>query len=553
MIRALLPLLLFSASTLPLFAQISVGGLPYSVRMGLLEAHVPTVQPPAFDAVTVAAEDKARADAGSLPMDGRILPLSISPSTHGVWTELSNGDRFWRVRITSLGALATELFFEGFRLPSSGIMHVMNEDGSEVMGGYTSVNNKESGLFTTSQIKGSSCIVEYYEPIASAGAGLFTITGVGHAYRFIDEAKAQDCEVDVNCAPEGTGQTAQRDGVVRIRVKEGTQIGWCSGALINNRDQDCKAYYLTAFHCGVNSSIADFTLWKFYFKYQRPACGSGTASTGTSVTGCVKRADSNDGGGSTGSDFLLLEGEDAIPASYDPYWFGWDANNVNPGSGVRSIHHPDGDEKKISTVNVIQSSSQWNGISAQTHWRVTWAGTTNGWGVTEGGSSGSPIYNNSGHIVGTLTGGASFCNSVQPGGQLQPDYYGKLSYHWESNGGPATDDLKNFLDPGNTGIKVMNGSYGPCGTLSVQDAQVVDAPLVSPNPASEQVRITLPQGLKDASRIEVLDLSGRLVSDDRISSDSILLDVSGLSNGTYVIRVFSGKHMSGGARLTVVH
>ncbi|MBK9287242.1 MAG: T9SS type A sorting domain-containing protein [Flavobacteriales bacterium] len=553
MIRAIAPVLIASALSLPLSAQISVGGLPYSMRIGMSDAQVPTVQPPAFDAASVAVEDKARADAGSLPMYGRILPLSISPSTHGVWTDLVNGDRFWRVRITSPGALATELFFEGFRLPSGGIMHVRNEDGSEVMGGYTAANNKENGIFTTSQIMGSSCIVEYYEPIASAGSGLFTITGVGHAYRSVGEAKAQDCEVDVNCVPEGTGQTAQRDGVVRISVKEGNQTGWCSGALINNRDQDCKAYYLTAFHCGVNSSTSDFNAWKFYFKYQRPGCESGTASTGTSVTGCVKRADSNDGGGNTGSDFLLLEGEDAIPANYNPYWFGWDANNANPGSGVRCIHHPDGDEKKISTVNTIQSSSLWNGIPAQTHWRVTWAGTTNGWGVTEGGSSGSPIYNNSGHIVGTLTGGASFCNSVQPGGQVQPDYYGKLSYHWESNGGPASDDLKNFLDPNNTGIKVMNGSYGPCGTLGIADSEGAEAPVVSPNPAQDLVRITLPEGLKDASRIDVLDLSGRLVDSQRIGTDNTVLDVSGLANGTYVVRVVGSDHVSGGARLTVVH
>ncbi len=553
MLRAIVPALLAGVLSLPISAQINVGGLPYSMRIGSSDAQVPTVQPAGFDAVKAAVEDKARADAGALPMYGRILPLTVSPSTHGTWTELANGDRFWRVRISSPGALATELFFEGFDLPAGGILHVRSEDGSEVMGGYTAANNKESGIFTTSQIKGSSCIVEYFEPLASTGLGMFTITGLGHAYRFVGEAKAQDCEVDVNCVPEGTGQTAQRDGAVRISVKEGTLLGWCSGSLINNRAQDCKAYYLTAFHCGVNASTADFTAWKFYFKYQRSGCDSGAASTGSSVTGCVKRGDSNDGGGNTGSDFLLLEGEDAIPTSYNPYWYGWDANNTNPGSGVRCIHHPNGDEKKISTVNTIQSSSAWNGIQAQTHWRVTWAGTTNGWGVTEGGSSGSSIYNSSGLIVGTLTGGGSYCNSVQPNGQLQPDYYGKLSYHWESNGGPASDDLKNFLDPNNTGLKVMTGSYGPCGTLGMDDADGFEAPGVSPNPADGQVNITLPEGLKDASRIDVLDLSGRLVVSMRIGTDNTKLDVSGLANGTYVIRAVVDDRVSGGARLTVVH
>ena len=76
---------------------------------------------------------------------------------------------------------------------------------------------------------------------------------------------------------------------------------------------------------------------------------------------------------------------------------------------------------------------------------------------------------------------------------------------------------------------------------------------MSPNPADGQVNITLPEGLKDASRIDVLDLSGRLVVSMRIGTDNTKLDVSGLANGTYVIRAVVDDRVSGGARLTVVH
>jgi hypothetical protein len=553
--KRLLPtLLLVIGLSAAAHAQVHVGGQPFSQRAGLQGDPVPTLSAAPFDASLVAAQDKARADAGALPMYGRQMALNASLGTNGVWTELANGDRLWRLRIVSAGALATELFFEDFFLPENAILHVYTERDDEVLGGFTSANNKEHGRFATGQLMGEDCVVEYYEPLEVRGLGSFTITSVGHAYRFIGGAKAQDCEVDVNCAPEGTGQQAQRDAVVRISVVEGGQLGWCSGTLVNNVEQDCKAYYLTAFHCGVGASAADFNAWKFYFKYQRTGCGTGNASTGSNVTGCTKRADSNDNGGASGSDFLLLEGEDAIPTNFNPHWLGWDANNVNPGSGVKCIHHPAGDEKKISTVNVITSSSAWNGISAQTHWRTTWSATTNGHGVTEGGSSGSPIYNNSGQLIGTLTGGSSYCNSVVPGGQNQPDFYGKMSYHWESNGGPATDDLKYWLDPNNTGTKVMNGSYGPCGTLGLEEGASLAAPGVFPNPAAEVVRITVPAELSDARNIDVLDLSGRLVLRQRVVPESTnKLDVRELATGTYVVRVVGDQRVSGGALLNVIH
>jgi hypothetical protein len=380
----------------------------------------------------------------------------------------------------------------------------------------------------------------------------------------VGAAAADACEVDVNCQPEGTGQTAQRDGVVRIGVKAGGLLGWCSGSLINNLNLDCKPYFLTADHCQRDdnqtlASTADLAAWKFYFKYQRSGCGTGTALTGSSVTGCQRRADSNDNGGTFGSDFALMEGDDPIPTNYNPYWFGWDANEANPGSGVKGIHHPAGSEKKISTVGTITSSSFWNGINNPfpTHWKVTWVSTPNGWGVTEGGSSGSPIYNSSGQIVGTLTGGGSCCtvngcgNGTSP---TAPDYYGKMSFHWQHNGGPTSDDLKNFLDPNNTGVKVMAGSYGPCGTLGLEEGEASIAPNLAPNPAQDVLRVTLPEDLNDADRIEVLDLSGRLVLSRSINAaTTIEIDISGLMNGLYLVTTVKGAARSAGARLNVVH
>ena len=154
-----------------------------------------------------------------------------------------------------------------------------------------------------------------------------------------------------------------------------------------------------------------------------------------------------------------------IPVSYAPYYNGWNRINSASPSGV-SIHHPDGDIKKISTYTSALVSVTWFG-PPDAHWRVTWTTTTNGLGVTEPGSSGSPIFDNNGRIVGTLSGGMSACDvgGAGPGtGPDKPDYYGKFSYHWLSNGASSSQRLKPWLDPDNT-VTTLDGINQICGDI----------------------------------------------------------------------------------------
>lgn len=152
-----------------------------------------------------------------------------------------------------------------------------------------------------------------------------------------------------------------------------------------------------------------------------------------------------------GSDFYLVELNAAIPTTYNPYFAGWDRNNTGATSGV-SIHHPNGSAKKISTFTATLTNTNFNGGGNGHFWRVTWAATTNGHGVTEGGSSGSPIFNQNKRIVGQLTGGSSACNSTN-----SPDVYGKLRSDWDLNGTTNTAQLKPWLDPTNSGVTTLDG------------------------------------------------------------------------------------------------
>jgi lysyl endopeptidase len=419
--------------------------------------------------------DVSEAGQGLLPKFSRSIKTDLNLINSGQWTELQNGDRVWRIAIKAPKAKALIPFFNEFYLPKSATLHVYSPDRKEVIGAFTSLNNTSDGFFCAGILHGEEIIIEYYEPKEANKEGKLAIHELGYAYRWVNGIEDADrdfggsgsCEVNVNCA-EGNNFLDQKNSVVRILVQSNTGQGWCSGALINNARNDCTPYLLSAQHCSEGTSTAQFNQYVFYFNYEAAGCNNPSSEGSLAnkfINGCARKADSNDGGGSTGSDFILLELNSAPNASWSPFYAGWNISNTGASSGV-GIHHPGGDIKKISTFTQQATSTAW-GTGTGSHWRIFWSATTNGHGVTEEGSSGSPIFNSNGEIVGTLTGGDSFCNSPN-----QPDQYGKFSYHWTSNGSTAARQLKPWLDPDNSGITSLSGVYSPCAATLSNDAGI---------------------------------------------------------------------------------
>jgi len=453
---------------------------PFSYRHSLNE-EVPTIQMPSFDFAEDIKNAIAFEEMGNYPRFARHFDVNATMLNAGVWTELGNGDHLWRLNLQSKDALSTALFFDNFFIPQGATMHVYTPNHKQVSGSYTYLDNQGDSLFSTIFLSGSEQTIEYFEPANVRGQGTLRISSLSHQYRSL---MAQDCEVNIICSPEGDDWQDEKRGVVRVYVVEGNQAGWCSGSLMNNTNLDCSRYILTAFHCGVNASTANFNQWKFYFDFEATTCAGGDGGLQTNVlTGCTKKASSNDNGGATGSDFLLLQMTSTASPAWWPnvYYNGWTKASVAPPNGSVCIHHPDGDNKKISHTTGNTASTTWGSVP-NTHWQVHWGGTLNGWGVTEGGSSGAPLFNPYGFIMGTLTGGGSFCNSVQPGGQNQPDAFGKLSYHWESNGTTNATKLQPWLDPTNSGIITLAGNYDPCSiNIAPEAAFYYTADTICPN------------------------------------------------------------------------
>jgi hypothetical protein len=415
------------------------------------------------------------------------------------------------------------------------------------------------------EIAGEEAILEYYQPFEVIGEPTIELYAVSHMYRYVfvgldERGGASDvCEVDVNC-PEGSDWVDQRNSVVRLLITEGNFQGLCSGALVNNTSQDCRKFILTALHCGVSTSDEDWLLCQVRFNYQRANCGSGSTPSSNNRVGVFRRADSNDNGGDNGSDFLLLELEENPLESWDIYYAGWDARAITPDNCV-GIHHPSGDVKKISTTDNIMSGG-W-GING-THWQVTWIETETNWGVTEGGSSGSPLFNQDKRIVGHLTGGGSCCTSGGCGfgtSPSAPDSYGKLDRDWDNNPNSADQKLKVWLDPGNTGIETLDGSYlvpggdYPCFFVGNEDPMVLNFgnAAIIPSVGEGQLNVTFPEHVV-LTGISVYDQNGRIVfAVEKSMSSPYLLNLADLENGVYFLTLRSDMGNSVTKKIQIIH
>ncbi|MEN8226193.1 MAG: trypsin-like peptidase domain-containing protein, partial [Bacteroidota bacterium] len=449
-------LIMFIALSLSLpqntWAQRSVPGVPQSTLYKDLPLQVDQHEFQAPDMAVIEAEDNA--DLMHYRV-GVAVPINLNIDNSGYWTDLPDGGKIWRLSIKVEGAEALGVYYNSFWLPYGGELYLYNEEKTHLIGAYTEENNSPDCVFANRLVEGDVVILEYYQPAEQSIEPLISISEVAYNYRGVQFESSPErggsvwCMINVNC-PEGDNWQDEKKGVVKQYMKIGFSYYLCSGTLINNTSQNLTPYVLTAFHCGEGGTAANLNQWIFYFNYEAATCSGNWGPANYSMTGCSKKAE---GSHDTGSDFLLLQINYDVPVSYNAYYNGWDRTNIGADSGV-NIHHPAGDIKKISTYTDQLTSSQWNNNGVLSHWKAWWAETVNGTSITEGGSSGSPIFSQDGLVVGDLTGGpVDNCNN--------PLYslYGKVYWSWDMMGALSNQRLKPWLDPGNYGPEKWEGTY----------------------------------------------------------------------------------------------
>ena len=516
--------------------------------------NTPTLELAAPNMDAVRKEDEERNKNGQLYRIGVFGYTHITTLNSGVWTSTPTG-RVWQLHVKYAGAEALSFLFETFKIYDQTTVTVFNNEGKKLHKTLTKEDVLDHFQQNIALCFGDEMTLQIIEPLGSKPSEIL-IDRIIYNYRSTGNPtiakinESDNCEINVNCSPVGDTWQDEKNGVARVYVVDPAGAGYCSGSLVNNTSHDCKPLFLTALHCGVDATTSNFNQWRFYFRYEAVGCTSPSAA-GTLddyyITGCVKLASSNDGGGDTGSDFLLVQlgttaNETATVnklklSTFGAYWNGWDANSTATTGGA-GIHHPSGDIKKISTFSGNTTSSGWNGNGLQSHWRITWTSNSNGHGVTEGGSSGSPLFNSSnGRIIGTLTGGGSYCTALS-----SPDYYGKVAYHWTSNGTPANEQLKTFLDPLNTGVLVYNGSYNPCSGAGIEENELASLIGLYPNPASNNITLDLSALEGQEFVVTVVDITGKIMHERRLTkSEKTMLSVADFAKGLYFIRIDTGN------------
>jgi len=393
------------------------------------------------------------------PIIGETFSVHININSIGRWNAIENGDSIWQLQVNSTTGSYMMLIFDDFYLPYGTKLFVYSTNKSQILGPFTDENNYPSRKFTTAPLKTNSLIIEYYKPYYIKDQAKLNIKSVG----LIDESFTKDlrdgfgssdsCMINVMCPEYANWCNQRRSVVLNIRVIEldsTLRRGTCS--LLTNEKRDGKPFLLTAFHVVATATEPDGSLsqsaidelqnWVFIFNYQSPTCLNPMIEPTFEyfISGATYICGRSSAAVTGGTDYALLQLNQKPPSNYNAYYNGWSNNKDDITDTGVGIHHPQWDIKKIA---------EWKRVSTGIN-RVTVNYTQGG---TQQGSSGSPLFNASGYVIGQLTSG-----SVKyPCGEKSRGNYGRFDKSWNFG-------LREELNPNGThaggyyDIVSMNGS-----------------------------------------------------------------------------------------------
>lgn len=382
------------------------------------------------------------------PRIGQLFGVQIDINHNGTWTQLENGDSIWRMQINSHSGRYMMLIFSEFYMPRGASLFFYSSDKKSVIGAITNIANNQYNRHSTSPIKSNSIIIEYNKPnyvTEQVKLKVEQVGLIGDSYERnynVGFGQSGDCMINAMCT-EYSNWCNQRRSVALIFIPQNNYISLCSGSLLVNERRDGKPYMLTAFHCAdcdddgelSSSEKYDIRDWVFIFNYQSSTCSNPATEpsqqyyiSGATFMDGVNRFDYND--------YLLVKLSQKPLKNYNAYYNGWSNDKDDMTNTGVCIHHPAGDIKKISSWDkVIYLPADY--------WKVKW---TNG--SAEGGSSGAPLYNDAGYVVGHNSQGVeTVCTSAKR------NYFGCMHRSWHQYG------LSWILNPNGNHTGPNSGSY----------------------------------------------------------------------------------------------
>ncbi len=323
--------------------------------------------------------------------------------------------------------------------------------------------------------------------------------------RGIGFGTAMACHPNAACKQDSILELISNSAVrMRMVMEEG--IGWCTGSFINTTRNDKTPYLLTAYHCQFDYTPI-YDMWRFDLQYKSTTCENpDNEPSYFSLTGCTLISSGQ------ASDFLLVLLDDQIPVNQNVTFAGWDRDADAKPDTSYLIHHPNADIRKISTcinqATIHPNEIGWSeGYSTPGfhHFRLKFTE-----GGHQPGSSGGPLFNENGLLVGQLHGGTSGCESINN------TFIGRFSKSW-SLGSTAQERLGDWLDPDQTGLMQLQN------LPNIASGETMTIRGVIRNPKGQPV--------KNA----IVKITGSLELEMTTADDGVfeLADVS--RNGTYTI------------------
>ncbi|MGK7345229.1 MAG: hypothetical protein ACNS63_05420 [Candidatus Nitrospinota bacterium M3_3B_026] len=398
----------------------------------------------------------------------------------------------WQMAAVSPGAKRVKAKLSAISLPKGAFIYTYGLNARQPYRIQSTYKDTTSSTFS---VDGDTLIVEYHVPVEFPGPNDLepcVIDSIGHfalEHDINDQSSIlaktdcpkskYDCNNDICDYYSSFGQTSRPVAqlIIKKKVDGKNRYYGCTGTLIVNKTGDFTPFFLTAYHClsddtvkqaanqqdrlnALNNIANDI---EFIWRYTS-SCGA-SFSTGKAKYLIGKSADVAIFPNNTDYALLMLLGA-VLPDENNEVLFAGTlrAEVLEDNADVITIHHPRDapmDYKRISFGDNrfdLKFDNDKDGVVDETYpdyknyYTVQWRS-----GVTEQGSSGSPLFvNYAGKelLTGHLHGGYSLCNfDICDGRTIGPDrpaYYGKFFYTY--------NDINKSLNPVTVGNLIVGGA-----------------------------------------------------------------------------------------------
>ncbi|MBW2255457.1 MAG: trypsin-like peptidase domain-containing protein [Deltaproteobacteria bacterium] len=339
------------------------------------------------------------------------LDVSIDFKAHG-GIRMTTPGFVWTGIVESAGAAAMRVEFTDFSLPDGASLYLYDDYG-QVVGPYLDDGPLDNGSFWSHTVNSDRVYLQLRYEGLDTEYGLHEtrlhIGEVGHmdrafaSYRSAPSAEASNlcpdpfwadnavCVLDAETATTSWGAfDAARDATALYYFMERRSWYICSGGLIAGDTPD--PFFLTANHCVSKSRVASTV--EAHFHYNNIVEYEGHEPCDGPISDPVLGATLLTAGTAGDYSLLKLSGKPVTAAAMP-----WNRDGLVHDQMVYRISHPGGAPQAYSSAKVDRNNEWCTTLQSPEFFYSQIAV-----GATEGGSSGSPVYNGSGEIVGQLYG-----------------------------------------------------------------------------------------------------------------------------------------------------